>query len=83
MDLPQEVIDVINSNAKREGVKQPATDDDLFKSGVLDSFSLVDFVAVLETACGIKVPDSDILPDNFKNLQTIEGYVAARKAAAQ
>ena len=83
MNLPQQVIDVINSNAEREGLKQPGPDDDLFKSGVLDSFSLVDFVAVLETACGIKVPDSDILPDNFNNLQTIETYVATRKAQAQ
>ena len=83
MNLPPQVIDAVNRNAQREGVKPPEPEDDLFQSGVLDSFSLVDFVAVLEGACSIKVPDSDILPDNFKNLRTIENYVATRKAEAQ
>ena len=83
MNLPPQVIEAINQNAQREGLQQPEPEDDLFRSGILDSFSLVDFVAVLETACSIKVPDSDILPDNFKNLRTIENYVATRKVEAQ
>lgn len=79
MALPQGVIDYLNENAEREGAQQPGPSDDLFQSGVLDSFALVDFVSVLEEECGIKVPDSDINPGNFRSLDAIERYVATRK----
>lgn len=82
MSLPQAVVDYLNENAEREGVEQPEAGDDLFSVGVLDSFSLVDFVAVLETECGIKVPDADVNPGNFKTLKRIESYVESRRGAA-
>lgn len=79
MALPQGVIDYLNDNARREGIEQPGATDDLFRQGVLDSFALVDFIAVLEEECGIKVPDADVNPGNFQSLEAIERYVAARK----
>ncbi len=82
MPLPQAVLDYLNENAEREGVVQPEAVDDLFSVGVLDSFSLVDFVTVLETECGIKVPDADVNPGNFKTLERIESYVESRKKAS-
>ena len=45
---------------------------------MLDSFALVDFLAVLEEHTGIKVPDSDVNPSNF---QTIEADRALRRVA--
>jgi acyl carrier protein len=79
MALPQGVIDALNQNAQTAGVEQPKSGDDLFKTGVLDSFALVDFVAVLEQECGITVPDSDVNPANFQTIEAIENYVASRK----
>ena len=79
MALPQGVIDSLNENAERAGVEQPKSGDDLFKTGVLDSFALVDFVTLLEEQCNIKVPDADINPANFQTIEAIESYVAARK----
>jgi len=77
MALPEDVISYLNENAKREGLSAPQPGDDLFKLGVLDSFSLVDFVSLLEEQFGIKVPDSDVNPENFRSIQTIEQYVSA------
>lgn len=82
MSLPQPVIDYLNENAQREGLAQPKPADDLFTQGILDSFALVDFIAVLEEQTGIKIPDSDVNPGNFQTLETIERYVQSRKGAS-
>ena len=79
MALPQGVMDSLNENAERAGVEQPKSGDDLFQTGVLDSFALVDFVTMLEEQCGIRVPDSDVNPANFQSIEAIERYVEAHK----
>jgi acyl carrier protein len=81
MPLPQSVLDVLNENAQQAGVAPPAPGDDLFKSGVLDSFTLIDLVSVIEEQCGVKVSDTDVNPDNFRSVERIEAYVAARRAS--
>ena len=75
MALPQVVTDVLNESAQRNGVENPKTSDDLFESGVLDSFTLIEFVTTLESACGISVPDQDVVPANFQTIEKIEQYV--------
>jgi acyl carrier protein len=50
--------------------------------GVLDSFALVEFIAVLEDQCGIKIPDADVNAGNFQTLETIERYVQTRKGTS-
>jgi len=79
MPLPQPAIDFLNDNATSNGAPQPGAVDDLFEMGALDSFALVDFVTVLEEHCGITVPDPDISPANFRSIEAIERYVAARQ----
>jgi acyl carrier protein len=79
MALPQGVIDYLNENAENNGAQAPQAGDDLFKAGVLDSFALVDFITVLETETGIKVPDADVKAANFQTLEAIERYVASRQ----
>ena len=78
MSLPQPTIDFLNNSAISNGAHPPGAVDDLFELGVLDSFALVDFVTVLEQHCGIKVPDPDITPANFRTIDSIERYVSAR-----
>ncbi len=79
MALPQPVLDYLNDSARTNGAPPPKESDDLFKAGVLDSFALVDFLAVLEEHAGIKVPDADVNPSNFQTIQAIERYAEARK----
>jgi len=79
MGLPQGLIDYLNQTAQSEGIEQPKTSDDLFSTGVLDSFTLVDFITVLEEQCGIKVPDADVSPGNFQSIEKIENYVTSHK----
>lgn len=79
MILPQGVLDFLNESARRARVPPPGADADLFKAGVLDSFALIDFIAVLEEQCGIRVPDPDVNALNFQSLNAIAAYVESRK----
>lgn len=80
MALPQPVLDFINESAETNDVAQPTKTDDLFKMGAVDSFSLVDLVAVIEENCGVKVPDGDVIPGNFQTIDRIEEYVTKHQA---
>jgi acyl carrier protein len=77
MALPQSIVDYLIENAQNSGAAAPG--EDLFKSGALDSFALVDFVTLLEEHCVIKVPDADINPANFQTIDAIEAYLIAHK----
>jgi acyl carrier protein len=64
-----------------EVAKKPVVvdrDGSLFESGLLDSFALVDLVSALEQAFGIKIPDSDLVPQRFDSIAKIEQYLTAR-----
>jgi acyl carrier protein len=80
MALPQAITDYLNENAQNNGGAAPGDSEDLFKSGALDSFALVDFVSLLEQHCDIKVPDADVNPANFQTIGAIESYVASQRS---
>lgn len=75
MPLPEAILNYLSENARDNGAGPPKNDDDLFKTGALDSFALVDFVTLLEEQCGIKVLDDDVVPANFTSIEMIESYV--------
>jgi acyl carrier protein len=75
MTLPREVLDFLGEKSRTAGALLPQPDDDLFRLGVLDSFTLVDFITVLENACAIRVPDADVNTANFQNIHAIERYL--------
>ena len=54
---------------------------DFIADGMLDSFDMITLVAALDKTYGISIPGTDILPENFKNLQTIEALL--RQTGAQ
>ena len=51
------------------------TSSDFINDGMLDSFDMVTLVAALDKNYGISIQGTDIVPENFKNLQTIEGLL--------
>ncbi|MBL4890491.1 MAG: hypothetical protein JKX91_01425 [Rhizobiaceae bacterium] len=50
-------------------------DLNLFASGIIDSFSLINFVVALEKKYNIKIPDSDATPDNLGSVLSAEIYL--------
>ena len=49
--------------------------NDFMADGMLDSFDMVTLVAALDKSFGISIQGTDIIPENFKNLQTIEALL--------
>ena len=48
---------------------------DFIADGMLDSFDMMTLVATLDKTYGISIQGTDIVPENFKNLQTIEALL--------
>ena len=77
--LPETVLNYLQQSAKQARTELPAYNASLFSAGVLDSFALVDFVALLETECGIRVTDAELRPENFDTMAKVETFIARAK----
>jgi acyl carrier protein len=67
-----------------ETAKKPVevdTNESLFESGFLDSFALAELVSALEREFGIRIPDSDLIPQRFDSISRISRYLEARLKA--
>ena len=59
------------------------TSADFMADGMLDSFDMVTLVATLDKNYGISIPGTDILPENFQNIGTIENLLRRCGASVQ
>ena len=62
--------------------KEPLSDDSasLFESGAIDSFGLLDLIQTLEQQFSVKVPDDELSPRRFENVDKITAYFESRHA---
>ena len=58
-----------------------ADDTSFLDQAVIDSTGVLELVAHLEGAYGIKVKDEEILPDNFDSINAIATYLVKKRAA--
>jgi len=54
---------------------------DFIGDGMLDSFDVVTLVSALDKNYSVSIPGTDIVPENFQNVQTIEALL--RKTGAK
>jgi acyl carrier protein len=73
--LTEGVIAFLDQAAKEARTGLPDRDSSLFLSGVLDSFTLVDFVTLLESECNIKINDADLRPETFDTIAKVEEFI--------
>lgn len=52
-----------------------ADDESLLDRGVIDSTGVLEIVLFLETRFGVKVKDSEMLPENFDSVDNIVRFV--------
>ncbi len=43
--------------------------------GLLDSFDVITLVSTLDKTYGISIPGDEIVPENFKNAETIQALL--------
>lgn len=62
------------------GRRQPIeAEDDLFTSGILDSLGVLQMVLFIEEQFGVKVPDEDVVFENFQSVAAIDAYLSRKK----
>jgi acyl carrier protein len=58
-----------------------ADDASFLKSGVIDSFGFLELVAFLESTFGIKVRDSELVPENVDSMGALLRFLEKKGAA--
>ncbi len=71
--IENNLIKFLKDNVLDENVTLKS-DQDLSKIGV-DSYSIVEIVLFIERKFGFVIPDSELKPENFKNIQSIAKIV--------
>lgn len=56
----------------------PATDTDLFETGILDSLRFVELLAALEESFGVRVSVEELEIDDFRTLSRIAEFVGGK-----
>ena len=79
--LSESVLAYLNQAAREARVEMPERTASLFDAGLLDSFSLVEFVALLEEEYGMRVNDAELKPSNFDTIAKIEAFVNKTQVA--
>ena len=52
----------------------------LIDEGVLDSMALMRLIIFLEERAGVRIPDDEVVPDNFQTIASIEQLVGRLQA---
>jgi acyl carrier protein len=73
MERQAKIVEIIRGVTGQE--VNPAPDQSLFASGIVDSFALPELVSALEREFSITIPDSDLIPRKFETLERIEAYI--------
>ena len=57
-------------------------DQSLMSSGTLDSTGILELIMFVEEKFAVKIPDEDMLPENFDSVKAIAAYIERKKQAA-
>lgn len=58
-----------------------ADDQSLMQTGTFDSTGVLELIQFIEETFNIKVPDEDMLPNNFDTVDAIVAYIQRKQAA--
>ena len=61
------------------GKSQIETDTKLFKTGIIDSFSLLDLLLIIENDLGITLELSEIIGEGIETIDELVAYIKVRQ----
>jgi acyl carrier protein len=80
-ETKQQIRDFVLNLAEQKGITTVADDDNLTQNGVVDSLAIFRVIMFLEDTFAIRIPDEEILTENFESVDGIERFVTAKLAA--
>ncbi|MDD2272180.1 MAG: acyl carrier protein [Desulfuromonadaceae bacterium] len=57
------------------GKKTLEPDEDLLELGIIDSLGLMKLISFMEEDFGIRIPDEEVVPENFQSLTSMARLV--------
>jgi acyl carrier protein len=78
MDAKSALKEYLMEMIMDQGRSSIEPDEDLLTQGLIDSMGILQLVSFMEKKFNIKVPDEDIVPDNFRTLDSLTEYVTRR-----
>jgi len=83
MDTQTALLEYITKELSVGRSKQVLPGDNLLETGVLDSLGLMQLVVFIEEKLGVKVPDEDVVIENFTSVDALTAYLErARKVSS-
>jgi acyl carrier protein len=81
MALKQDLVAFIRENLVPDGEQESIDENDpLIDRGIVDSMGLLQIMTFIEERTGVRIPDDDVLPENFQTVATIEQLVERLKS---
>ena len=71
------IDEIINEKATLKDNEQ------LLEAGIIDSFGIIKLISFIEKHFEIKLDNDDLMPDNFKNIQTISNMILKKQKEAK
>jgi acyl carrier protein len=75
MDRKTALMDFIKNEVMRNKNAKLSEDEDLLSAGILDSLAILQLVAYIEDQFGIKIPDEDVVFENFQSISSLSAYL--------
>lgn len=75
MDRKTVLMEYIKNDILRNRNAKLNEDDDLLSSGILDSLGILQLVSFIEKTFGIRIPDEDVVFDNFQSVSAMTAYL--------
>jgi methoxymalonate biosynthesis acyl carrier protein len=75
MDRKTTLIEFVKNEVMRNKNARLSESEDLLSAGILDSLAILQLVAFIEEQFGIKVPDEDVVFENFQSINTLTSYL--------
>jgi len=79
MSTTERVRQFIETNFYIADKSQLLDETSLLEKGMVDSTGVMEIVAFLESDLGVKVDDTEILPENLDSIARIAAFVARKK----
>jgi acyl carrier protein len=76
MTLRADILQFVKSDLGSDQSIEIDENTNLIQNGVLDSMGLMRLIDFLEERVNIRVPDAEVLPDNFKTVVEIEAFAS-------
>lgn len=73
-----EITQIVQQLARVRRIADVQPRDNLLARGIVDSLAIVKLILFLEERFPIRISDEDIIPENFRDIESLSGFVQSK-----